>query len=405
MKPFEGMLVLDFTQFTSGPVCAYILADLGAEVVKIENPPYGDNNHYNSPSKNKHTSYIASLNHNKKTVLMNMKDPQQQEIFFRMVEKADLVLDNFKAGTLEKFGVTFEKLQAANPRIVWTSISGYGQTGPWHTKTAYDVTIQAGSGLMSVTGEKGGSPLKAGISMSDFTAGLYACCGSIAALLDAKRTGKGRRLDVAMLDSSFSLVAQALARRSITGQTDPRMGREHLSYAPHNTYRCRDGKEIVLCVRTDEEFAALCKVLQLDADKDARFASVKARLAHRDEVNALVSSAVAAWDYDALYEALSDKLPCAGICNVEQAFHAPQIQARHMVVPLRFDDGTTTAIPALPIKMSNMEEAEETYCHELGQDTISFLSRFADAEQVHRIYDPIVADSAEKWAARTAKLQ
>lgn len=405
MKPFEGIRVLDFTQFTSGPVCTYIMADLGAEVIKIENPPYGDNNHYNAPSVNKHTSYITSLNHNKKSILMNMKDPEQRELFFKMVKTADVVIDNFKAGTLEKFGVTFEALQQANPQIVWTSISGYGQTGPWHKKTAYDVTIQAGSGLMSVTGEKGGSPLKAGMSMSDFTSGLYACCGTIAAVLDAKRSGKGRRIDLAMIDSSFSLVGKAAADYFVTGKRPARMGRESNDYAPYNVYPCKDGEEIVICVRNDAEFAALCRILHLNAAEDARFSKNAARLENRDALNAMVADAVKLFSYETLAQAMrEEKLPYAKINNVEQAVHFPQIQARNMVIPVKFDDGTTTAIPALPIRMSDMDRDEQAYCHELGQDTIEVLSQYENAQRIHQMYDAVVADSAAKWAERTARL-
>lgn len=407
MKPFAGIRVLDFTQFTSGPVCSYILADLGAEVIKIENPPYGDNNHYTAPSLNKHTSYITSLNHNKKCILLNMKNPRQLELFFAMVKDADLVIDNFKAGTLEKFGVTWEKLQETNPRIVWTSIAGYGQTGPWHKRTAYDVTIQGASGLMSVTGEQGGRGVKAGISMSDLTAGMYACCGTAAALLDARRTGRGRRLDVAMIDTSFAVIEQAVGHYLLSGQVDPRMGREHLNFVPYNTYATRDGRDMVLCIRSDGQFAHLCRVLGIgDRASDPRYATNAGRIARRQEVNEFVAAAVARRDFDELLAALrAEQLPCGPILNMVEAMEHPQIAARNMIIPVRYDDGTETKIPGNPIKLSGMEEAPSAFCHDMGQDTIEFLSQYADPAEVHEIFDPILADSREKWAARAARLK
>lgn len=407
MKPFEGIRVLDFTQFTSGPVCTYIFADLGAEVIKIENPPYGDNNHYTAPSKNKQTSYITSLNHNKKCILMNMKDPRQVELFFKMVKTADLVIDNFKAGTLEKFGVSFEKLQAVNPAIVWTSIAGYGQHGPWARRTAYDSTIQGIAGLMSVTGEKGGRPLKAGLSMSDLTAGLYACCGTAAAVFDAKRTGKGRRIDLAMVDSTYAFLQEQAGYFLNTGNVLPRMGREHPYYAPYGSFRCKDGQERMICVRTNEEFLNLCTVLNLpEAAVDPRFAASATRAANREALNELVGKAAENFTAEALETALENKgVPCAKIQTIPEAMASGQIAARKMVIPVSYDDGTASVIPNTPIQLSRMERPEKAFSHKMGQDTIAFLSQFADEAYIHEIYDPILADSEEKWAAKAARLQ
>lgn len=238
MKPFENVTVLDFTQFTSGPVCTSIMGDLGAEVIKIENPPYGDNNRYNPPSVNKKTCYISSLDHNKKSVLLNLKDERQKEIFFKMVKTADVVVDNFKAGTMEKFGCGYEKLKEINPRIVCTSISGFGQTGPWRTRAAYDVIVQAVAGLMSVTGETGGRPLRFGVSMADVTSGLMACVATLAALCDAKRTGVGRYIDLGMMDNvlyhyvleaeGYKTLVDALAEVDIKPEDVTRICLSHL---------------------------------------------------------------------------------------------------------------------------------------------------------------------------------
>lgn len=264
MKPFENVTVLDFTQFTSGSVCTSIMGDLGAEVIKIENPPYGDNNRYNPPSVNKKTCYISSLDHNKKSVLLNLKDERQKEIFFKMVKTADVVVDNFKAGTMEKFGCGYEKLKEINPRIVCTSISGFGQTGPWRTRAAYDVIVQAVAGLMSVTGETGGRPLRFGVSMADVTSGLMACVATLAALCDAKRTGVGRYIDLGMMDNVFALLEQPVANYGITGVAAKPNGNRHLSAVPFAAFHCKEGAQVVICAFMDEDYAAFRRPLLYD---------------------------------------------------------------------------------------------------------------------------------------------
>ncbi|MBE5997034.1 MAG: CoA transferase [Lachnospiraceae bacterium] len=407
MKPLEGMLVLDFTQFTSGPLCSYLMADLGAEVVKIENPPYGDNNHYTSPSLNKNTSYITSLNHSKKCILMNMKDPRQTAVFWKMVKSADIVLDNFKAGTLEKFGVTWEKLQEVNPAIVWTSISGYGQTGVLAKRTAYDGTIHGVGGLMSVSGEKGGRPLKAGVSMADMNAGFMACCATLSAVYGARKTGKGRRIDLAMTDGTYAFIQMEVNHYLNTGEVLPRMGREHSYFAPYNSFACKDGRELMICTRNEIEFLSLCRVLGLiGIVGDPKYATNKARVANREDINRIVEEKTMEWDGEQLEkELVKAGVPCAFIKTIPEAMYSEQIQARNMLIPVSYDDGTATKIVGSPIKMSHMEEMKEAKSHFMGQDTIEFLSRFEDPALVHEIWDPVIADSKEKWAIKAARLK
>ena len=406
MAPLEGLKVLDFTQFTSGPVCTYMLADFGADVYKLENPPLGDANHYNTPSKNKHTVFITSLNHGKKSVLMNMKNAEHVALFMEMVKTADLVIDNFKAGTLEKFGITYDTLKEANPAIVWASISGYGQKGPWAKRTAYDVTIQAASGLISVSGDEGGSPVKAGVSMSDFCSGLYCCCGVMAALLDAKRSGKGRRIDLAMVDSSFSLVEQAIAKYYLTGEVAKPMGRQHMNFAPYNSYECKDGQEMLICTRTDEQFAALCGALDCAAVAgDEKFATVKARLANREALNEAVAAAVKNF----CYEELAAKLEAADVAygrinNVNEVKVMEQVQARNMLVTGKYNDGTTNKLVGNPIKLSNFADSDERHCCFKGEDTIDVIAQYVGAERAHEMFDEVMKDSDEKWAERAARL-
>lgn len=407
MKPLEGLKVLDFTQFTSGPVCTYILADLGADVYKLENPPYGDMNHYNSPSKNKHSVYITSLNHGKKSVLLNMKNAEHKELFLKMAESADLVIDNFKAGTLEKFGITYDILKEKNPKIVWTSISGFGQTGPWSKRTAFDITIQAASGLVSVSGEENGAPVKAGISMSDFCSGLQSCCGTLAALLDAKRTGKGRRLDLAMLDSSFSLVEQEVATYLATGEIAKPMGRQSRNFVPYNSFVCKDGKEMLICTRTNQQFKKLCEVLECEEKtQETKYSTVSARLAHRQEVNDFIAEAVGRFDFNELAVKMEQcDLPYGNINTIDAVVAMEQVKERNMMVTGKYKDGTECMLVGIPIKLSGLEDEKERTCCFKGEDTIEVLSQYADESYIHALFDAVLKESDAMWAERAAKLK
>jgi len=406
MKPFENLTVLDFTQFTSGPMCTSIMGDLGAEVIKIENPPYGDNNRYNPPSKNKNTCYISSLDHNKRSVLLNLKDERQKEIFFKMVETADVVVENFKAGTMEKFGCGYEKLKEINPQIVFASISGFGQTGPWKSRAAYDVVVQAVSGLMSVTGEKGGRPLRFGVSMADVTSGLMACVATLAALYDAKRTGVGRYIDLGMMDNVFALLEQPVTSYGITGIAAKPNGNRHPSAVPFAAFSCKRRVQVVICAFTDHDFAALCKILGYPEISDnPKFLTRNLRFKHEDECYDILCDLVKDWDAQELIEELNAKgIVCAKVNKVSEVYNMEQVAVRNMIVDAKWPDGTKVKIPGQPIKLSDMEEVAEYPVSPLGYDTIEVLSRYEETQIIHEIFDPILKESAELAAVRSEHL-
>lgn len=407
MKPFENVTVLDFTQFTSGPICTSIMGDLGAEIIKIENPPYGDNNRYNPPSKNKKTCYISSLDHNKRSILLNLKDERQKEIFFKMVRTADVVVDNFKAGTMEKFGCGYERLKEINPRIVCASISGFGQTGPWKSRAAYDVVVQAVSGLMSVTGEKGGRPLRFGVSMADVTSGLMCCVATLAAIYDAKRTGVGRYIDLGMMDNVFALLEQPVTNYGITGVAAKPNGNRHHSAVPFAAFRCIDERQVVICAFTDEDFAVLCKILgHPEIKDDPRFLTRNLRFKHADECYNVLCALVKEWDVDVLMDELhKENLVCAKVNRVSEVYQMEQVAARNMIVDAKWPDGTVVKIPGQPIKLSDMEDRTEYPVSPLGYDTIEVLSRYEDPAVVHEIFDPLLKESEELAAIRSERLQ
>lgn len=408
MKPLEGIKVLDFTQFTAGPVCTYILADFGAEVYKLENPPYGDQNHYTAPTKNKQSIFITSLNHSKKSVLINMKDPTQKEIFFDMVKSADVVIDNFKAGQLGKFGITYDVLKEINPRIIWTKMCGFGEApGPWRNRAAYDLAIQAASGLMSVTGEVGGSPLKLGFSLSDVTSGLYAAIATIAALYDVKRTGIGRYIDLAMLDGSFLMTTQFASRYLMDGNVAGAMGTKHADFVPSGVYTAKNGEDVVISIRNDAQFAGLCRALGCeDLVSDDRFARRIARTCNRNALEEILAAKLAAYTTAQLCEMLlKEGVPCSPVNNLKDTSDTKQAKVRRMVmVDCKYPDGDTWEVVGTPLKISDVDECEEFFCHPLGYDTVDVYAQYVGEERAHEIFDPIVKDSNEKWAIRAAGL-
>ncbi len=241
-KPLEGITVLDFTQFFAGPIATLMLGDMGAEIIKLENPPLGDATRYNLSIKNEKSSNFTTRNRGKKSVAMNLKDEKQKAIFFEMLKTADVVIENGKPGTLEKYGLTYEAMKAVNPAIVYTSVSGYGQTGPYRTHAAFDGAVQAEGGIISVTGEDENHGVRCGAAIADAAAGLVGCIGTLGALYDAKRTGQGRRVDIAMMDVMVTFMENLISAYCAEGRVAKPMGNRMYTASPFTDFLCGDGK-------------------------------------------------------------------------------------------------------------------------------------------------------------------
>ena len=378
MKPLEGILVVDMTQFLSGPMCSMILSDLGAEVIKFERPLVGDTSRYSPPGKDGASSYFVSLNRGKKSVLLDLKDSRQKSAFLEVVKKADILLENYKPGTMDKFGVGYEVLKQLNPRLVYTAISGYGQTGPWSKRGALDLVIQAESGLMSVTGERGGQPLKSGTSASDLTSGLYAAIGTLAALRKAQATGEGDYVDIAMLDATFATLENAVARYCLTGIVPGPLGNRHSSAAPFQPFDTMDGK-VFVCSVSDENWQSLAKGIgRQDLADDPRFKTMLLRQENIEQLDAVLQDEFNHWHAVDLMKTLDR----AGIVNgqintVDKAIAHPQIQARNMLLNVSYPGAGTMRVAASPIKMTSIPEKTEAHCPGLGEDTIDIMTRYA----------------------------
>lgn len=377
MKPLEGLLVLDMTQFLSGPFCTMILSDLGAEVIKFERPPVGDTSRYSPPGKKGASTYFVSINRGKKSVLLNLNTPEQKAAFIEMVKKADILVENFKPGTMEKFGVGYDTLKEINPRLIYTAISGYGQTGPWKEKGALDLVIQAMSGFMSITGALGGEPTKAGMSISDIFAGLFAAVGTLAALRRVQATGEGDYVDVAMLDSTFAALENTIARYCLTGVVPKPLGNRHSSAAPFQPFDTRDGK-VFVCSVSDENWQSFAKGIQRpDLAADERFATMLLRQNNIELLASLVQDELKKWTAQDLMAAMDQAGIVSGQINtIDEVVEHPQIKARNMLMSISYPGADPMTTVASPIKMRSVPEVTESYCPGLGQDTIEVMAKY-----------------------------
>lgn len=393
MKPLEGIRVLDFTQFMSGPICTLMLSDFGAEVIKFENPPLGDATRYGSYLENGCSSHYATRNRGKKSVVLNMKDEKQKNMFLKLVETADAVVENFKPGTMEKFGITYELLESINPRIVYTSITGYGQDGPYASHAAFDATVQAESGVMSITGEVGGHPMKCGGSIADYSGGLMGCIGTLMGIIDAQRTGHGRRIDSSMMDSLLLLQENLLSVYLKNGMVPSPCGNRYPTVSPVGDFMCKDGIPLMLNISTDLQWKHFAEALdQPHWLKDPDFASMILRAENFRKVEAEVNRVFSEQTSVEIAEKLQAHKCVYGFINDYKAVaDHPQVKHRKTIVNAVYPDGTTFKVPGNPLHMSGVERQMDFCTALLGQDTLEILSEVEDMDKVHEIMDPVLA--------------
>jgi CoA:oxalate CoA-transferase len=331
--PFSGLLVIDLTRVLAGPFCTMMLAELGARVIKVENPGGGDDSRHFDPFFEDQSAYFQSLNRGKESIALNLKDAADRDVFLALVRRGDVLVENFRPGTMEKLGLGYDQLRQVNPRLIYAAVSGFGQTGPWSRKPAYDMIVQAMGGLMSVTGPPGGPPTKAGTSIGDITGGLFLLAGIGSALYHRERTGQGMLVDVSMLDGQIAILESAVMRYAVTGQAPGPMGNRHPSIAPFEPFDAAD-RPLIIAAGNDALFDRLCRTLgRPELAKDPRFVSNRDRNRNIDELKAelepVLRTAPAAHWIEQLEAA---GVPCALINTVADAVESPQVQARHMIV-------------------------------------------------------------------------
>ncbi len=344
--PLEGILVIDLTRILAGPFCTMLLADLGARVIKVESREGGDDARQYGPFVGGKSAYFMSVNRAKQSIALDLKAEADRAIFAELVARADVLVENFRPGTMEKLGFGWDGLHARHPRLIYAASSGFGHTGPDARRAAYDMVVQAMGGIMSLTGHPGAPPTRVGTSVGDITAALFTAVGVNAALYHREKTGQGIKIDVAMLDCQVAILENAIARYFASGEIPEPMGARHPSITPFEAFATKDGY-IVIAAGNDSLFAKLAAALgKPHLAADARFATNRARTEHHDALRleieaALIEDTARAW----LARIDGAGVPCAPINNVAEAVANPQIVARNMIV-------TATDAKAGPLKMA-----------------------------------------------------
>jgi len=358
--PLKDILVLDLTRVLVGPYCTMILSDLGARVIKVEAPEIGDDSRKFGPFIDDQSAYFMSLNRGKESIALNLKNSEDKKIFEQILKKADVLVENFKPGTLEKWGFGWKDLCKKYPKLIYASASGFGQTGPLRELPAYDMVVQGMGGLMSVTGQPNSEPTRVGTSIGDITAGLFTAIGVNAALYDRKKTGKGTYIDVSMLDCQIAILENAIARYLAKNEIPKPMGSRHPSIAPFEAFKTKDS-HIIIAAGNDKLFEKLCQVLNINNIlKDEKFKTNSSRAQNMDELKKILEKELLAKntnDWVSLME--KEKIPCGPIFNIKQAVENPQIKARNMIVNSYHKKIGEFKTAGNPIKMSNYKDEEK----------------------------------------------
>jgi crotonobetainyl-CoA:carnitine CoA-transferase CaiB-like acyl-CoA transferase len=376
VKPLDGILVIDLSRVLAGPYCTMELADMGATVIKIEIPGSGDDTRaYGPPFLHGESTYFMSVNRNKKSMTLNLKHARGKEILSQLLQRGDVLVENFRPGTLDGLGFGYEAVHTLNPKLIYCSISGFGQTGPYAERPGYDLIAQAEGGVMSLTGEPESSPVKVGLSFADITAGMNAFSGILLALLARQRTGEGQRVDVSLLDCQVSLLTYQAGIYFATGKSPERLGNKHPSIIPYETFEASDGHIIIACGNQGfwEKFCKLSGLEHLVADD--RFTTMKKRVENRAELTPVVAAAVKTRTRREWYELLDrEGIPCGLIKNVAEVCTDPQVLARDMVVQLNHPTAGAIRVNGVPIKLSSTPGEVNQPPPLLGQHTEAILS-------------------------------
>ncbi|MBI2766440.1 MAG: CoA transferase [Chloroflexi bacterium] len=375
-RPLDGITILDCTWVLSGPYASMVLCDLGADVIKCERPPYGDIARTTSPYQNGWSGYFFSINRGKRSIAIDLRSDEGRELFLSLAETADVVLENFTPGTMERLGVGYEALASRNPRLIFASISGFGQTGPYRDRPALDIVVQGMGGIMSITGEAGGGPVRPGASYGDIVAGLYAAIAILAALHERGRSGRGQAIDISMLDCQVSALENAFMRYFVTGEAPEAIGTRHPSATPFQAFPTADGHLVVaLGFGEENQWAVFCGILGVpELIDDPRFGTSPRRTARHAELEPVLIAAfrrrpTAAW----LEDLLAAGIPCGPVNTIAQAAADPQIQSRGMLRAVAHPTAGTMTIANTPIRLSRNESGIKGPPPDLGQDTRAVL--------------------------------
>lgn len=389
-----GVRVLDLSRILAGPWASQLLGDLGAEVIKIEKPGAGDDTRGWGPPFLKDAdgaptdaAYFLAANRNKKSVAIDIADPAGAALVRKIAAVSHIAVENFKVGGLKKYGLDFKSLSKVNPRLVYCSITGFGQSGPYAPRAGYDYMIQAMGGLMSVTGQPDGAPgaepMKVGVAVADLFAGMYAATSILAALRHAERTGEGQHLDVALLDCQIAMLANQASNYLVSGAAPERLGNAHPNIAPYQVFATKDG-HVVIAVGNDGQFAAFAKAIGAAAlADDARFGTNRARIANREALTAAIAPMMRARTTAEWLAALEEAtVPAGPINSIDAAFRDPQVEARAMTAAMPRPDAAGARMVVHPVKYSKTPALDRGAPPPLGAHTDDVLAEFAGAGEL-----------------------
>ncbi|MEI6244872.1 MAG: CoA transferase [Acidobacteriota bacterium] len=375
--PLAGLTVLDLSRVLSGPYCTMQLADMGARVIKIEHPAHGDDTRaWGPPWVHGESSYFLSINRNKESVAIDFKTAEGRALLDRLIARADILVENFRPGTLARMGLDYATLSATHPRLIYASISGFGQTGPRSHEAGYDAMVQAEGGLMSITGTPDAPPVRLGVAISDIAAGMFAMQGILLALIARGTTGKGQRVDISMFDATTALLTYQAQRTLATGVAPTRLGNRHASIAPYDTYATTDGT-LVLAVGNDDQWQRFCRVAGLtDAGTDPRFLTNDGRVQHYAALQPLVAAAIAGDTLEDWLARLREAgVPAGAVRAIDAVLADAQTAAREMVAAVDHASIGPLRVLGVPVKLSGTPGGIRTAPPVLGEHTATVLEQ------------------------------
>ena len=382
MQPLEGIRIVDLTRALAGPYCTMMLGDLGVDVIKVERPGRGDDSrNWGPPFVGEpygpypgESAYFFAANRNKRSITVNLKSPEGQEIVRQLASISDALVENFRTGVLDGMGLGYGELHGLNPRLVYCSISGYGRTGPYAERPGYDFIIQAEGGLMGIIGPEEGPPYRVGVPIVDITAGMFAAAGVLAALRARDQTGEGQLVDISLLDAQVALLANVASNYLVGGAEPRRLGNAHPNIAPYETFRARD-RWFALAAANERQWGVLCDTIgQPDLKDDARFATNGARVCNRPALLKVLGEVFAAHDADEwLADLRQAGLPCGPINAVPDVFDHPQAQARGLALEAEHPTAGPIRMTGFPYKLSGTPAKVRQPPPTLGQHTEEIL--------------------------------
>jgi formyl-CoA transferase len=375
-RPLEGIRVLDLSRVLAGPYCTMTLGDLGADVIKVEQPGAGDDTRrWGPPWAGTESAYYLCVNRNKRSITLDLKSDEGKEILTSLAKSSDIVVENFKVGALDRMGLGYRDLSRVNPGLIWCSITGYGQDGPYASRAGYDFVAQGESGIMSITGEINGEPMKVGVAIVDITTGLFSSNAILAALHARHATGRGQHIDSTLFTSAIAWLANVGSSYLTTGDLPKRLGNAHPSIVPYQTFKTKD-LWIIIGAGNDRQFESLCGILGLEGlVTDPRFKDNPSRVQNREELIPLLNSVLETRLADEWLEEISAAgIPCGPINTLDRVFDHPQAIHRNMVVEIEHPTAGTVKLAGIPFTMSETPPAVLRHPPLLGEHTEEVLS-------------------------------